>query len=151
MSELAQPEPPGAADVVDPRCGSRPCQQDADTKAFTGRGGAPADVRQAQVRVASIHRQQEELSRLTRRVRGRTFYLAVHRRKDTGQVHLRWRAAGAGVRAGHIPWGAIHAQFAQLPGALREWYERIHRHAIELNRREIEARLAQRHACERNP
>ena len=150
MSELAQPDPPDAADVVDRCCGSPPCQQDADTKAFTGRGGAPADVRQAQVRVASIHRQQEELSRLTCRVRGRTFYLAVHRRKDTGQVHLRWRAAGAGARAGHIAWGVIHARFAQLPGVLREWYERIHHHALELNRREIEARLALRHVRERD-
>ena len=150
VSDLAQPDPPGAADVVDPRCGSTPCQQDADTKAFMGRGGAPAEVRQAQARVDRIHRQQEELSRLTRRVRGRTFYLAVHRRKDTGQVHLRWRAAGAGARAGHIAWGVIHAHFAQLPGVLRKWYERIHRHAVELNRREIEARFALRHACERN-
>ncbi len=151
VSDLAQPEPRGAADVVDQRCGSPPCQQDADTKAFTGRGGAPAEVRQAQAHVASIHRQQEELSRLTRRVRGRTFYLSVHRRKTTGQVHLRWRAAGTGTHAGHIPWGTIDAYFAQLPGALREWYERIHRRAIELNRREIEARLALRHARERYP
>lgn len=146
MSDLAQPEPPGAADVVDRRCGNPPCQQDADTKAFTGRGGAPADLRLARARVDTIHRQQEDLSRLTRRVRGRTFYLSVHRRKATGQIHLRWRAAGAGARAGHIPWGTIDAHFARLPGALREWYERIHRHAIELNRREIEARLALRHA-----
>ncbi|NMF87022.1 hypothetical protein [Aromatoleum petrolei] len=144
---MAQPEPPGAADVVDRHCGSPPCQPDADTKAFTGRGGAPADLRQAQARVDKIYRQQEDLSRLTRRVRGRTFYLSVHRRKATGQVHLRWRAAGAGARAGHIPWGAIDAYFAQLPGALREWYERIHRRVIELNRRELEARLALRHAC----
>jgi len=149
VSDLAQPDPPGAADLVDRRCGSPPCQQDADTKAFTGRGGAPAEVRQAQARVASIHRQQEDLSRLTRRVRGHVFYLAVHRRKDTGQVHLRWRAAGTGACAGHIAWGAIHAHFAQLPGVLREWYKRIHRRAIELNRREIEARLALRHTRQR--
>lgn len=148
---MAQPDPPGAADVVDPRCGSTPCQQDADAKAFTGRGGALADARQAQARVDKIHHQQEDLSRLTRRVRGRSFYLSVHRRKATGQLHLRWRAAGAGPRAGHIPWGAIHTHFARLPGALREWYERTHRRAIELNRREIEARLALKHARQRDP
>lgn len=151
VTELAQPDPPGAADVVDLRCDSKPCQPDADAKAFTGRGGAPADVRQAWARVDTIHHQQEDLSRLTRRVRGRTFYLALHRRTVTGQVQLRWRAAGAGPRAGHIPWGAIHAHFAQLPGALREWYERTHRRAIELNRREIEARLALKHARQRDP
>ena len=150
-TEMAQPDPPGAADVVDPRCGSTPCQPDADAKAFTGRGDAPTDVRQAQAHVDKIHRQQEELSRLTRRVRGRTFYLSVHRRKATGQVHLRWRAAGAGPHAGHIPWGAIHARFAQLPGALRDWYAHLHRHAIALNRREIEARLALRHARQCDP
>ncbi|MCK9987459.1 MAG: hypothetical protein AzoDbin1_03931 [Azoarcus sp.] len=150
VTEMAQLEPPGAADVVGQRCDSTPCQPDADAKAFTGRGGAPADVRQAQARVDTIHCQQEDLSRLTRRVRGRTFYLSVHRRKATGQLHLRWRAAGAGPRAGHIPWGAIHAHFARLPGALREWYERTHRRAIELNRREIEARLALKHARQRD-
>ena len=151
VTEMAQPDPPGAVDVVDPRCGGTPCQPDADAKAFTGRGGALADVRQAKARIDKIHRQQEELSRLTRRVRGRTFYLSVHRRKATGQVHLRWRAAGAGPHAGHIPWSAIHAHFAQLPWALREWYELTDRRAIELNQCEIEARLALRHARQRAP
>jgi hypothetical protein len=146
---MAQPVPPAAADDVELHCGSPPCQPDADAKAFTGRG--EAETRQAQARVDRIHRRQEELSRLTRRVRGRTFYLSVHRRKATGQIHLRWRAAGAGPHAGHIPWAAIHARFAQLPGALREWYEHLHRHAIELNRRELEARLALRHARQRDP
>ncbi len=86
---------------------------------------------------------------MTRRVRGRSFYLSLHRRKATGQVHLRWRVAGAGPRAGHIPWSAIEAYFAQLPGSLREWYERTHRRALELNQREIEARMVLRHARER--
>ncbi|MCK0508611.1 MULTISPECIES: hypothetical protein [Aromatoleum] len=80
---------------------------------------------------------------------GRTFYLSIHRRKTTGQVHLRWRSAGAGPHAGHIPWGDIEGYFVRLPGVLREWYDQTHRRALELNRREIEARLALRHAQER--
>jgi hypothetical protein len=106
-------------------------------------------VRQAAARVDKIHRAQADLSRLTRQVRGRTFYLSIHRRKATGQVHLRWRSGGAGPHAGHIPWEEIEGYFARLPGVLREWYDRTHRSALELNRREIEARLALRHAQER--
>ncbi|NMG42314.1 hypothetical protein GPA22_01000 [Aromatoleum toluvorans] len=126
-------------------------QQERDAKAFTGRGGTPTELRQAAARVDRIHRAQDDLSRLTRRVRGRTFYLSLHRRKATGQVHLRWRAAGAGPHAGHIPWDKIDAYFVQLPGTLREWYERTHRRALELNRREIEARLALKHARQCDP
>ncbi|QTQ30073.1 Uncharacterized protein pbN1_00800 [Aromatoleum bremense] len=147
---MAQSNTPDRA-ATPSTCDNAPArQQECDAKAFTGRGGTPTDVRQAAASVDRIHRAQDDLSRLTRRVRGRTFYLSLHRRKATGQVHLRWRAAGAGPRAGHIPWGAIHAHFAQLPGALREWYERTHRRALELNQCEIEARLALRHAQQRS-
>lgn len=126
-----------------------PRQQERGAKAFTGRGEAPSEVRRATTQVDKIHRAQADLARMTRRVRGRSFYLSLHRRKATGQVHLRWRVAGAGPRAGHIPWSAIEAYFAQLPGSLREWYERTHRRALELNQREIEARMVLRHARER--
>jgi hypothetical protein len=107
-------------------------------------------VRHAAANLDRIHRAQEDLSGVTRRVQGRTFYLSLHRRTATGQVHLRWRSAGAGARAVHIPWGEIAVHFVRLPGALREWYERTHRRALELNQREIEARLALRHARERS-
>jgi len=141
---MAQTNPPkrGAAS---PESG----QPKSGAKGLTGRGEAPAEVRQAAARVDKIHRAQADLSRLTRRVRGRTFYLSIHRRKPTGQLHLRWRSGGAGPHAGHIPWGEIEACFAHLPGVLRDWYDQAHRRALELNRREIEARLALRHAQER--
>ncbi|NMG76836.1 hypothetical protein [Aromatoleum diolicum] len=145
---MAQSNTPDRAATTS-TCDDTPArQQERDAKAFTGRGEAPTEVRLAAARVDRIHRAQDDLSRLTRRVRGRTFYLALHRRTATGQVQLRWRAAGP--RAGHIPWNAIHTRFAQLPGALREWYERTHQRAIELNQREIEARLALKHAWQRD-
>lgn len=127
-----------------------PRQQERGAKAFTGRGEAPREVQRAAMHVDRIHRAQADLARMTRCVRGRTFYLSLHRRTATGQIHLRWRLAGAGPHAVHIPWGAIEGYFAQLPGSLREWYERTHRRALELNQREIEARMALRHARERS-
>jgi len=147
---MAQSNTPDRAATTS-TCDNAPArQQERDTKAFTGRGGTPTEERQAAARVDRIHRAQDDLSRLTRRVRGRTFYLSLHRRKTTGQVHLRWRVAGAGPHARHIPWGKIEAYFAQLPGTLREWYERTHQRALELNQHEIEARLALRHAQQRS-
>jgi hypothetical protein len=97
---------------------SRPPEPDA--KVLTGRGDPLSEVESAAMRLDKIHRAQAELSRLTRGVRGRTVYLCLHRRKASGQVHLRWRVAGAGPRAVHISWSGIAAHFARLPGSLRE-------------------------------
>ena len=89
------------------------CQHDADTKAlkaFTGRGRAgQGDLCWLEASLVRVHAEMAELARASKTVRGRSFYLSVHRRATSGQQSLRWRSMGTNR---HLPWTSMPALFA---------------------------------------
>ena len=89
-----------------------------------------------------VHRAQEALARITGTVRGRTFYLAVHRRSASGQWSVRWRSMG--VQGGHIAWSEIEDYFDRLSPQLKGWYRKINARAIFLNDEEQRVRASLR-------
>ena len=99
-------------------------------------------MKRARAEVDKLHQAQEALARITGTVKGRTFYLAVHRRSSSGQWSLRWRAMGC--QGGHIGWDEIEAHFDRLPAQLKGWYRQINARAIALNKSEQLARTALR-------
>ena len=123
------------------------CQQGVGTKAFTGKGTGFRQIRQAQVRVDDIHAQMQELSEATRKVSGRLFYLALHKRSKTGQLSVRWRQAGC-ARSTHLAWDDMEGLFSRVPKALADWYKEADKLARQLNRDEQIARLILKQAEE---
>lgn len=123
------------------------CQHGVGTKAFTGKGAGFRQVRQAQVRVDNIHDQMQELSDATRKVSGRLFYLALHKRSKTGQLSVRWRQAGC-VKTTHLSWSDMEVLFSRVPKALADWYKEADKLARQLNREEQIARLVLKQAEE---
>lgn len=109
----------------------QPCQRAVDAKAFTGRGESPMSLRKESKRLRIVHDEMAQLSRLTRDIPGRTFYLQVHNRAEYGQKTLRWRKMG--VKGGHIAWTEVHSYFAKELPAMRDWYIQVHNRALSLN------------------
>ena len=129
------------------REGDATCQHDADVKPFTGRG-AGRRQRQAQETVDKIHAQMRQLADLTKTIKGRRLYLALHTRTATGQASLRWRQAGFVAKTSHIAWHDLEQWLAPLDWELAQWYRSANASARELNKREKEARAALREAIE---
>ena len=123
------------------------CQHDADTKAlkaFTGRGRAgQGDLCKLEASLERIHAEMAELARASKTVRGRSFYLALHRRTVTGQLSLRWRSM-AGNR--HLSWEAMPALFALQLAPIAQWYVELQARIVDLNYEECVVRNALRHA-----
>jgi hypothetical protein len=133
------PRAPSA--VAAPSPASMPCQHRVDAKAFTGRG-AHRRLREARQRVDSLHREMEQLARLSLTLPGRVMYLCVHRRTRTGQATLRWRQAGA--LAPHLPWPQVSKLLLACPPALADWYRAMNAAVRRLNGAEKQARAAWR-------
>ena len=124
-----------------------PCQQGVGTKAFTGKGAGFRQIRQAKVDVDEIHSRMRELSDATRKVSGRLFYLALHKRSKTGQLSVRWRQAGC-AKTTHLAWDDMEGLFARVPKALAAWYKEADKLARQLNREEQIARMVLKQAEE---
>jgi hypothetical protein len=122
---------------------NQPCQHQVDAKAFTGRG-AQRRLREARQRVDSVHREMEQLARLSRALPGRVMYLCVHRRARTGQATLRWRQAGA--LAPHLPWPQVTRLLLACAPALADWYRAMNAAVRRLNGAEKQARASLRSA-----
>ncbi len=116
------------------------CQHGVGTKAFTGKGAGFRQIRQAQVHVDTIHSRMRELSDATRKVSGRLFYLALHKRSQTGQLSMRWRQAGC-AKTTHLSWSDMEDLFSCVPKALADWYKEADKLARQLNREEQIARM----------
>jgi hypothetical protein len=123
------------------------CQHGADVKPFTGRG-AGRRQRQAQEDVDKLHAQMRQLADLTKTIKGRRIYLALHTRTATGQLSLRWRQVGFVEKTSHIPWRDLEQWLAPLDWALVQWYRSADASARDLNRREKEARAMLRSAID---
>ena len=123
------------------------CQHGADAKPFTGRG-AGRRQRQAQEAVDKIHAQMRQLAELTKTIKGRRLYLAVHTRSATGQTSLRWRQVGFVRKTSHIAWHDLERWLAPLDWTLAQWYRAADASARDLNRREKAARAALRAAID---
>ncbi len=123
------------------------CEHGVHTKAFTGKGTGSRRVRQAQDHVDKAHQRLRDLSAITRNVEGRLFYLAVHLRRATGQLSVRWRHAGSAKNT-HLTWDEMEGLFQRLPLALADWYRTADRMARTLNQEEQAARAELRHAME---
>ena len=138
--KLARGEPSVAAT---PSTAGMSCQHRVDAKAFTGRG-AQRRLREARQRVDSVHREMEQLARLSSTLPGRVMYLCMHRRTRTGQATLRWRQAGA--LAPHLPWPEVGKLLLACPPALADWYRAMTAAVRRHNGAEKQARAAWRAA-----
>ena len=123
------------------------CQHDADTKAlkaFTGRGRAgQGDLCWLEASLVRVHAEMAELARASKTVRGRSFYLSVHRRAMSGQQSLRWRSMGTNR---HLPWTSMPALFALQLAPIAQWYVELQTRIVDLNYEECVVRSALRHA-----
>ena len=123
------------------------CQHSADTKAlkaFTGRGRErQSEICKLEAKLDRLHAEMEELAQVSKTVRGRSFYLALHRRTVTGQLSLRWRSM-AGNR--HLSWEAMPALFALQLAPIAQWYVELQARIVDLNYEECVVRNALRHA-----
>ena len=119
------------------------CQHSADTKAFkafTGRGReGQADFCKLEAKLERLHAEMDELAQLSKTVRGRGFYLSVHRRAANGQHSLRWRNV---VGNAHLPWEAMPALFAQQLKPIAAWYIALQARIEALNNEECVVRRA---------
>ncbi|WP_018606072.1 hypothetical protein [Uliginosibacterium gangwonense] len=88
-------------------------------------------LRRERTALEQIHAEMESLSRLTRDVAGRVFYLQVHHRAKYGQMTLRWRTMG--VKGVHIPWAKVNQYFERELPQMKAWYEEVHIRVLELN------------------
>lgn len=120
------------------------CQHRADLKPFKGRG-ADRRLRDATADVDKVHDEMRALVELTRGIKARRIYLALHTRASSGQASLRWRRAGA-TSTSHIAWRDLEQWLAPLPHDLANWYRECNRAALALNEREKSARAAARSA-----
>ena len=113
------------------------CQQGADTKAFKGKGGSGRSL-------ADVQAEMRKLADETKSIAGRLFFLEVHRRRQTGQISLRWRLVTGRWR--HVKWEDQELQLAlsRSPLVWRGWYTQMHGQALLLNREERELRAALR-------
>lgn len=116
---------------------TRGCQSVSEPKAFTGRGGgdggvdaSPTEERRLLAALDRVHRAQRQLVEQTKRVAGRRFYLALHKR-DSGAHFVRWRDTGR--EGSNVPWYEVPAFIAREPASLHDWYRRINAHALMLN------------------
>lgn len=123
------------------------CQHDADTKAlkaFTGRGReGQGDLCKLEASLERIHAEMAELARASKTVRGRSFYLSVHRRAVNGQQSLRWRSMAGNQ---HLPWKAMPALFALQLAPIALWYVELQARIVVLNNEECVVRQALRRA-----
>lgn len=110
-------------------------QHGVDGKAFKGKGEVVAQLK-------AIHEAMGALSGESKDVPGKTVFLELHRRHQTGQVSLRWRAAFGNWR--HLDWADVQGLLQGRPLEWVEFYARLQSQAEVLNAREIEARQAVR-------
>lgn len=109
------------------------CQHGADAKVSKGKGGAGAVL-------AAVTNDMLGLVKETKAVAGRSCFLEVHRRKQTGQTSLRWRLVPGGWR--HVKWEdeRLQLELSRLPLAWRDWYAQVDATARRLNKAERDAR-----------
>jgi hypothetical protein len=109
------------------------CQHGADTKVSKGKGDAD-------MALAAVVDDMLRLVTETKAVAGRSCFLEVHRRKQTGQTSLRWRLVPGGWR--HVKWEdeCLQHVISHLPLAWRDWYAQADALARRLNKAEREAR-----------
>lgn len=122
------------------------CQHCVDVKGFTGRGAA-RKLRKAQEDVDKVHGVMRQLADLTKSIKDRRVYLAVHNRGKTGQLSLRWRRAGVS-NTSHVAWHQLNDYIRDLSPDLANWYTTVNEMALALNIQEKSNRSALREAGE---
>ena len=128
--------PDGACSPSRPDDGLK-CQEQVDTKAFTGRGSRH-ELRQTKDAIATLEQEMRKLSDINKQVPGAAIYLMLHRRSDTGYTFLRWCEYGGDKR--HLSWERGQAIFDQYAEPMCSWYAQLARQAIEINALHLECR-----------
>ncbi|MEF2270590.1 hypothetical protein V3C40_27740 [Janthinobacterium sp. LS2A] len=118
-------------------------QHHVDRKAFKGRGDHRRLLK-AQVAVDQVHHDMRRLAAVTRSIKAKRFYLAIHTRASTGQLSLRWRRAGT-TNTSHIAWDELEEFLSPLPPDLVQWYQTVNEMAASLNSQEKHNRSVLRH------
>ncbi|MFP5473850.1 MAG: hypothetical protein ACLGJD_09425 [Gammaproteobacteria bacterium] len=106
------------------------CQNPSDVKALTGRGSL-RDLRQLVDGLHDLETQMVELAKAS--LSGSPTvgaFLTVHRKAETGHVHLRWRRSGRAGR--HLGLDDVHELVAANPTAMR-WVNDCWAKASSLN------------------
>lgn len=111
--------------------GSVDCQTDVDSKAFKGKGTL-LELRQLVDRLAEIEAKMVNLIEVTKgAAQACGAYMALHRRKTTGWVNLRWREAGGSQR--HMRTEDLAKKVAEQSEAVRRWVRSASEEAERLN------------------
>ena len=103
------------------------------TKAFKGKGELRRRLREVEQQLLLRLRLMRELSDRTRRVRGRTFALALYAKHRRQSVSLGWRY----VLGWNATWERdIEPELGRFPVELQVWYHDVNRAALILNAEE---------------
>jgi hypothetical protein len=100
-------------------------------------------MRQCIDRLAKIEQEMARLSQSSRQaVPVCGAYLALHRRRETGYTHLRWREAGGAKR--HLLADEVAQRLAGQSQAVRQWFGQAAELAEAFNAAHYQARSALR-------
>lgn len=115
------------------------CQNEADTKAFKGRG----KLLELRLLLAELDKTLEAMKRLiviTKQVQDAQMYLVLHVKNTSGLTFLRWRESLGAYR--HVPWPEAHERIAEFVPDVGDWYREATDQALALNERHKELRRA---------
>ena len=115
------------------------CQNQADTKAFKGRG----KLRELRHLLTELDRTVEGMKQLvdvTRQVQDAQMVLVLHIKTSTGLTFLRWRERTGACR--HVSWPEVQEQIDRFSPDVGDWYRQATAQALTLNERHKELRRA---------
>jgi len=115
------------------------CQNQADTKAFTGRGKL-LELRQLLTELDVTVEAMKHLSDITKLVQDAQMYLMLHVKTATGLTFLRWRERTGACR--HVPWPEAQDRITCLTLDVGDWYRQATEQAMTLNERHKDLRRA---------
>jgi hypothetical protein len=115
------------------------CQNEADTKAFKGRGKL-LELRQLLAELDRTLDAMKNLIEVTKQVQDAQMYLMMHVKNSSGLTFLRWRERLGACR--HVPWPEAHERIAEFVPDVRDWYREATDQALALNERHKDLRRA---------
>ena len=115
------------------------CQNQADTKAFKGRGNL-CELRLLLSELDTTVDGMRQMVDVTKQVQDAPMYLMLHVKTATGLTFLRWRERFGVSR--HVPWPEAVERIGCFPPDVADWYRQATQQALALNERHKELRRA---------
>lgn len=115
------------------------CQNQADTKAFKGRGKL-LELRQLLTELDRTVDAMKAVVEVTKQVQDAQMYLMLHIKTATGLTFLRWRERNGACR--HVPWPEVQERINAFDADVGDWYTNATEQALALNERHKDLRRA---------